>query len=71
MTIFCHPSHPVPPAWILRSRRSMQNVAWPGREAVPLSTKEPIVLRYRLLIHPQPLEKAALEREWQAYSAEN
>ena len=32
--------------------------------------KEPIVLRYRLLIHPQPLEKAALEREWQTYSTE-
>ena len=68
VTIFCHPSHPGFPApWILRRQRSMQNVAWPGRHPVKLDIDKPTVLRYRLLIHKDPLEPKQLEAEWKAY----
>jgi hypothetical protein len=52
LTILCHPSTPNYPApWILRQKTSMQNVVFPGRERINVSTEKPIVLRYRLIIH--------------------
>lgn len=52
LAILCHPStaNYVAP-WILRQERSMQNIVFPGRDKVSLSFNEPIVLRYRMLIH--------------------
>jgi hypothetical protein len=50
--IFVHPSHPGHPRqWILRASGSAQNLAYPGREPVPVSTTNPLVLRYRLVLH--------------------
>ena len=47
-----HPDNPgYPQNWILRNRNSMQNAAWPGTETVLLSTSEPLVLKYSLLIY--------------------
>jgi hypothetical protein len=37
--------------WILRQRESMQNAVFPGRTPVPISDKEPVVLRYRLVVY--------------------
>lgn len=52
MAVLTHSSLPqFPPPWILRKGSSMQNVVWPGREAKPLSTSEPLVLRYRVVLH--------------------
>ncbi|MDX8339883.1 PmoA family protein [Draconibacterium sp. IB214405] len=36
---------------ILRQKNSMQNIAWPGAEPVALSTTEPLVLKYSLLVY--------------------
>ena len=46
-----NPGYPNP--WILRASESAQNAVYPhpGATAVPLSTTQPTVLRYRLLIH--------------------
>jgi hypothetical protein len=50
--ILVHPSHPGHPRqWILRASGSAQNVAYPGREPIPISTTKPLVLRYRLVLH--------------------
>jgi hypothetical protein len=69
VTILCHPSHPdMPPKWILRSRNSMQNVAWPGREPVALSTENPTVLRYRLLIDRGDLSGEEIEDTYRSFS---
>ena len=69
VTIMCHPSHPdFPPQWILRSRNSMQNVAWPGREPVPLSTETPTVLRYRLLIDRGDATSQEIEASYGSFS---
>ncbi len=50
--ILVHPSHPGRPRqWILRSAGSAQNVAYPGRIPIPISTTKPLTLRYRLVLH--------------------
>lgn len=52
VAILCHRSLPgFPQPWILRRERSMQNPVFPGREPVMLSTEEPLMLRYRLVLH--------------------
>ena len=52
VTMICLPETPNYPApWILRKVTSMQNVVFPGRERVELSQDQPIVLKYRLIIH--------------------
>lgn len=40
-----------PQSWILRSKNSMQNIVWPGRETIDVSTSEPLVLKYSLLVY--------------------
>jgi hypothetical protein len=50
--ILVHPSNPGHPRqWILRSSGSAQNVAYPGREPIPVSATKPLALRYRLVLH--------------------
>ncbi len=52
LAIFVHPSNPgYPRNWVLRKSRSMQNAAYPGRKPIPISTKKPLVLKYRLVLH--------------------
>ncbi|NOR76521.1 MAG: hypothetical protein GQ525_15360, partial [Draconibacterium sp.] len=47
-----HPENPdYPQSWILRKQRSMQNAAYPGRKLILLSTSEPLVLKYSLLVY--------------------
>ncbi len=41
--------------WILRKEKSMQNIPFPGREAVVLSNSQPIQLKYRLIIYKDDL----------------
>ncbi|UCD52299.1 MAG: PmoA family protein [Phycisphaerales bacterium] len=63
-TILVHPSHPGRPRkWILRRSGSAQNLAYPGREPIAVSTKTPLVLRYRLVLH----EDADLNQLFSAY----
>jgi hypothetical protein len=71
LAILCHPSLPdFPQRWIIRSRRSMQNAMYPGREAIALSTKEPLVLRYRLVVHRGDAADANIEQLQKAYESE-
>lgn len=44
-----NPGYPQP--WILRAKNSMQNAVYPGRGLVPVSTTEPFVLHYSLLVY--------------------
>jgi hypothetical protein len=65
LAILCHPSMPgFPQPWILRSKSSMQNVAYPGREAVALPTDGELTLRYRLVVHRGAAAPGDLQR-WQ------
>ena len=52
LTILCHPDNPDYPApWILRQKGSMQNVVFPGQNKISIPMDNPVVLRYRLIIH--------------------
>jgi len=68
LAILDHPQNPgSPQPWILRRQRSMQNPAYPGRKPVKLSSKTPLVLRYRLVLHDGSLDRKTLDRlqtEW-------
>ncbi len=35
----------------------MQNIVFPGRDKVPLSLENPIILRYRLILHDGSADK--------------
>lgn len=71
ITILTHPSLPeFPPPWILRAQNSMQNPVFPGREPYTLSTDEPLVLRYRLLIHDGNLKPVFIKKLQEAYEQE-
>lgn len=70
LAVLGHPSNPGSPhRWVLRREKSMQNAAYPGREPVLLSTAQPLVLRYRLLIHDGTLTAAELDALQRAYAA--
>jgi len=71
VAILCHesiPSYPRP--WILRRRESMQNPVFPGREPVSVPTDQPLVLRYRLIVHRGQVKKARLDKLQAEYNAE-
>lgn len=65
MTILCHPRNPqFPQPWILRRKGSMQNPVFPGRHAVALSRKRPMILRYRTVLHRGSVSPEQADR-WQ------
>ncbi len=70
ISILCHPSTPNYPApWILRQLGSMQNIVFPGRNRVEVSETQPIILRYRLIVHEGPAEDLDLETLQADYEA--
>lgn len=63
ITILCHPTTPnYPQPWILRSKTSMQNIVYPGRNKVTLPTDEAIVLRYRMIVHNDQLDETEIAK---------
>jgi hypothetical protein len=69
LAILQDPRNPgFPQPWILRRERSMQNPAWPGRNPVPFKPGEPVVLRYRLVLHRGELEPPMLDRLQRDYA---
>lgn len=52
IVIICHPDNPMyPEKWILRKSGSMQNPVYPGRQPISISTTNPTVLKYRLVVY--------------------
>lgn len=52
VTLVCDPETPNYPApWILRQKKSMQNIVFPGRERVSIPEGSPVVLKYRMILH--------------------
>lgn len=70
--LLCHPTTPnYPPPWILRQTGSMQNVVFPGRQRIELRTDEPVVLKYRLVLHrgdATGLDFAKMQADYEALS---
>lgn len=53
-----NPNYPNP--WILRTSRSMQNVAFPGREKFLITKEKPLVLKYRMIVYKNAFDPAWL-----------
>ena len=52
VVIVDHPENPgYPQPWILRAKNSMQNAAYPGNKTIQVSTTEPLVLKYSLIVY--------------------
>lgn len=50
-----NPNHAQP--WILRKKKSMQNVVFPGRYKVPIMKNVPLVLKYRMIVYKDSLDR--------------
>ena len=69
LSILCDKRLPeFPPKWLLRFY-GMQNVAYPGRDAVPLPRKRPLVLRHRLDVHKGDRSAARSSDQQAAFQA--
>ena len=68
VAILSHPSSTAfPSRWVLR-HYGMQNVAYPGREPIPLSPERPLVIRHRLVLHRGNTQQARIvdhQREYE------
>lgn len=63
IVIVDNPENPgYPQSWILRAKNSMQNAVWPGKEPVSISTHNPLVLKYSLLIYSGKLSDKKIEK---------
>ena len=71
VAILCHPSTAnFPQPWILRDQRSMQNPVFPGNQPVLLPRGEPLILRYRMVIHRGDASRVKLDELQAAYEKE-
>ena len=70
LTVLTHPSTAgFPQPWILRARGSMQNAVYPGRHPVAIRRQQPLILRYRVVLHRDELAPADIERLQAEYAA--
>lgn len=68
VAVFSHPDNPGhPQPWILREKKSMQNLSFPGRNAIDLP-RDGLRLRYRMVIHNDNVDRHELENLYQAYN---
>lgn len=68
VAVYSHPDNPRrPQPWILRKEKSMQNLAFPGRDAIDLPG-DGLRLRYRMIVHNDNVDRDKLEELYQAYS---
>jgi len=71
LAILCHNSSPgYPQRWILRRKASAQNPVYPGRHPILLSREEPLMLRYRLIIHRGYVHHINLDKLQAEYNSE-
>jgi len=69
VAVLIHPQTPgYPQPWILRRKGSMQNPVFPGRQPVLLSREQPLVLRYRILLHRGGGDAETMQRAWRCYA---
>lgn len=61
--IYSHNDFETAKHWILRKEKSMQNAVWPGREPVAVSTLEPTVLRYAVVLYSGKINESQVVRE--------
>lgn len=71
ISILCHPGYPADQQlWILRSKSSMQNAAYPGQHAKPVAMEKPWRLKYRLVLHRGGTAEANLPQLQKEFSSQ-
>lgn len=69
VAIITHPKYPsAQQLWILRDKRSMQNAAYPGNQAIPLVKSKALELRYRMVLHEQDVEEGLIDELYKDFS---
>lgn len=69
VAIITHPDYPsAQQLWILREERSMQNAAYPGNQAIPLTKNQALELRYRMVVHEQDQTEDLIHRLYEDFS---
>lgn len=56
-----NPGYPQP--WILRAKNSMQNAAFPGRKRILLNVKNPLVLKYSIIVYGGEISETAINEQ--------
>lgn len=51
-----------PQSWILRKSKSMQNVVFPGNTTIGISTQNPLVLRYSIIVYSGSLSERMIRK---------
>lgn len=70
VAIITHPDYPsAQQLWILRDKRSMQNAAYPGNQAIPLVKNKALELRYRMVLHEQDIEEGLIDQLYKDFSS--
>jgi len=68
LVIFCHPSIPnFPSPWLLRSKSSMQNPAFPGWNKFEIPMDTTLKLRYRLVVYDGNMSIADINSMYNNY----
>lgn len=63
IVILDNPENPgYPQSWILRNKNSMQNAAYPGNKTISVSTQNPLVLKYSLLVYSGKLDEKKIRK---------
>lgn len=63
VALISHSQNPLTPKkWILRKKASMQNAVYPGRTPIALSKVDPVVLRYRVVVHQGRLSNDEIDK---------
>ena len=62
IVIVDHPQNPMyPQSWIIRKSKSMQNTVFPGRDPVAISAKNPLILKYSVLVYSGELSNEKIK----------
>ena len=60
VVILDNPQNPeYPQRWILRAKNSMQNAAFPGRNRILLNMKQPLILKYSIIVYEGEISEIA------------
>lgn len=69
VTLMVHPSSEgFPQPWILRQKKSMQNVAYPGRDPVTVPTDRPLVFKYRLILYKGQTDDINIDALYESFA---
>lgn len=63
-----NPSNPqYPQPWILRDKNSMQNIVFPGNGTVAVSTQQPLILKYSILVYSGKMDDSEIRQalDWE------